>query len=318
MRKFTLVLVCILFTVGAVAQNFQGMAVYESKTNIDMGDFGGREMTEEMKKMIKERMAKAFEKTYELNFDRKGSIYAEQEKLDAPGQGGGWMKMMNFSSGKLYKNVQEGTYADQREVFGKMFLIKDELKTLDWKLGSETKKIGNYTCYKATATKKVSEFDITNMRARKKGKGPRGKEGEKTEGEKNEDEKVEETEKAEGEDTAEEEGNVKVLSEDVEIPKEVTVTAWYTPEVPLNQGPGEYWGLPGLILEVSAGQTTIVCSKIVMNPKEKSEINAPDKGKEVTQKEFDKIVKDKMEEMRERWGRGSGRRGGGGFRMGGK
>ena len=108
-----------------------------------------------------------------------------------------------------------------------------------------------------------------------------------------------------------------MLSDEVEIPKEITVTAWYTPEVPLNQGPGEYWGLPGLILEVSAGQTTIVCSKIVMNPKDKTEINSPDKGKEVSQEEFDKIVNDKMEEMRERWGKGSGRRGGGGFRMGG-
>jgi GLPGLI family protein len=313
MRKTAVVvLIFSVFSMIAFGQSFQGQAVYQSKTNIDMGDFGGREMTEEMKKMIKDRMAKAFEKTYELNFDRTGSIYAEQEKLDAPGQGGGWMKMMNFSSGKLYKNVQEGTYADQREVFGKLFLIKDQLKSLDWKLGSETKKIGNYTCYNATAIKKVSEFDITNMRARKKAKGLKGKTPENAEAQKSQ----EETNSA-GQEVAAEKSDVKVLSDEVEIPKEVTVTAWYTPEVPLNQGPGEYWGLPGLILEVSAGQTTIVCSKIVMNPKDKTEINSPDKGKAVSQEEFDKIVNDKMEEMRERWGKGSGRRGGGGFRMGG-
>jgi GLPGLI family protein len=313
MRKTAVVvLIFSVFSMIAFGQSFQGQAVYQSKTNIDMGDFGGREMTEEMKKMIKDRMAKAFEKTYELNFDRTGSIYAEQEKLDAPGQGGGWMKMMNFSSGKLYKNVQEGTYADQREVFGKLFLIKDQLKSLDWKLGSETKKIGNYTCYNATAIKKVSEFDITNMRARKKAKGLKGKTPENAEAKKSQ-----EGTNTAGQEVAAEKSDVKVLSDEVEIPKEVTVTAWYTPEVPLNQGPGEYWGLPGLILEVSAGQTTIVCSKIVMNPKDKTEINSPDKGKEVSQEEFDKIVNDKMEEMRERWGKGSGRRGGGGFRMGG-
>ena len=43
--------------------------------------------------------------------------------------------------------------------------------------------------------------------------------------------------------------------------------------------------------------------------KEKVEIKAPSKGKEVTQKEYDEIVKNKMEEMREMYG-GKGGRGG--------
>jgi len=96
-----------------------------------------------------------------------------------------------------------------------------------------------------------------------------------------------------------------------EIPKEIVVTAWYSPDIPINQGPENYWGLPGLILEVSDGKTVILCSKIVINPKEKKEIKAPKKGKLVTQSEYDKIVADKMEEWRE-----MGRQGGGSFRMG--
>ena len=98
--------------------------------------------------------------------------------------------------------------------------------------------------------------------------------------------------------------------DEIEIPKEQTVTAWYTPQIPINQGPGEYWGLPGLILEVSSGRTTILCSKIVMNPGEKEEIKRPSKGKEVTQAEYSEIVKKKMEEMSEMF-RGRGRDGGG-------
>jgi GLPGLI family protein len=66
-----------------------------------------------------------------------------------------------------------------------------------------------------------------------------------------------------------------------------------------------------LILEVSDGKTVILCSKIVINPKEKKEIKAPKKGKLVTQSEYDKIVAEKMEEWRE-----MGRQGGGNFRMG--
>ena len=67
--------------------------------------------------------------------------------------------------------------------------------------------------------------------------------------------------------------------------------------------------MPGLILEVSDGKTVILCSKIVINPKEKREIKAPKKGTIVTQGAYDKIVAEKMEEWREMG------RNGGGFRI---
>jgi GLPGLI family protein len=98
-----------------------------------------------------------------------------------------------------------------------------------------------------------------------------------------------------------------------EIPKEIEVVAWYSPEIPVSQGPEGYYGLPGLILEVSAGKTTILCSKVVMNVKDKKEIKAPTKGKVVTQKEYDEIVTKKMEEMREMYQSQGGN--GGGMRM---
>ena len=102
----------------------------------------------------------------------------------------------------------------------------------------------------------------------------------------------------------------------IEMPKEITVTAWYTPEIPVNQGPESYWGLPGLILEVSDGKTIILCSKIVLNPKEKADIKAPSGGKEVSQNEYDEIVIKKMEEMQQMY-QGSGHGGQRGMRIGG-
>jgi GLPGLI family protein len=98
----------------------------------------------------------------------------------------------------------------------------------------------------------------------------------------------------------------------VELPKDITITAWYTPEIPVNQGPEKYWGLPGLILEVNDGKTIILCSKIVLNPKEKLEIKAPTTGKEITQASYDQIVMDKIKEIQEMNG-GNGH--GGGFQM---
>ena len=76
------------------------------------------------------------------------------------------------------------------------------------------------------------------------------------------------------------------------------VEAWYTPQVPVRHGPLEYWGLPGLILEVSADNTTMLCSKLVLNPDEVIEIEAPSKGKEVTKLEYRTIINNKMVEFR--------------------
>jgi len=97
-----------------------------------------------------------------------------------------------------------------------------------------------------------------------------------------------------------------------ELTKERTTTVWYTPQIPVSNGPENYFGLPGLMLEVNDGKLTLVCSKIVLNPNESFEIEEPKKGKEVSQKEFNEIQEQKREEMmeqfRSRRGRGDGER----------
>lgn len=290
MKKLSISLVALFASVVSFAQEFQGMAVYESKTST--ADFksrmdGNKDITPEMRKMIEERMKKMFEKTFILNFDKTSSVYKEEEKLDAPGQDRGGFRMMSSmmgGGGTYYKNVKEKTFTVDKEFMGKEFLVVDSLPKLNWKLESETKKIGDYTCFKATAVKPVDASDMRNYREKKK------KEGE---------EKKQSTN----------------FMDDYEMPKEIIITAWYTPEVPINQGPEGYWGLPGMILEVNDGKTIVMCSKLVMNTKEKVEIKAPKNGKQVKQKEYDEIVTKKMEEMREQFQSQGGNRGGMQMRM---
>ena len=66
----------------------------------------------------------------------------------------------------------------------------------------------------------------------------------------------------------------------------------------MAQGPAEFWGLPGLILEVSAQNTTLLCTEIVLNKEEKLEIDSPDNGKEITKVDYTKTIREKMVEMR--------------------
>ena len=269
------------------------MAVYETKTSTS--DFkkrfeGNKDITPEMQKTIEERMKKMFEKTFILNFDTQASIYKEEEKLDDPtAQGGGGFRMMSNmlgGGGTLYKNIKEKSYSSDKEFMGKEFLVVDTLTTYKWKMESETRVIGGYTCYKATAKAKPSKSDFKSMRPKKEDDKP-----------KTDDKKTS-------------------FLDSVEMPKELTITAWYTPEIPVNQGPEGYWGLPGLILEVNDGKTTILCSKVVVNAKEKVEIKAPTKGEKISQIKYDETVLKKMEEFRQ-MNQGQGRPGGGGFRIGG-
>lgn len=71
------------------------------------------------------------------------------------------------------------------------------------------------------------------------------------------------------------------------------VTAWFTGEIPSSEGPKNYYGLPGLILNVKIGFLTIEAIDITIT-KEKTTIQKPIKGKKVTQKEFEKIRQEKM------------------------
>ena len=221
---------------------------------------------------------------YEILKDEQKRQTYDQYGFDAvSGQGGGQGPGGFGGGGTKYKNVKEGKLLEATESFGKKFLITEDAAKPKWILGSETKKIGNYTCFKATLIKETDASDWTNMRRR------RGN---------NNDKKKDTT-------------NTRKVSDEIEMPKTIEVTAWYTPQIPISDGPGNYWGLPGLILEINEGRTTILCSEIVINPEEKIEISAPKKGKKVTREEYTKIMKKKMEEMREMFRNRRGSRGGG-------
>ena len=275
-KKAILLLFIIMLPLGLSAQDFQGKAYYFSKSTMELGNWGAT-MSEAQKKQIQERLKNRLEKTYILTFNKEESVFKEDEKIDAvSGATDSWGK--NFSPGEQYKNVKTKTLLQQQEFYGKQFLIKDDLLAIDWKIEKETKQIGNYMCFKATAsipTADLTWYDFSWNTLRKK----------------------------------EERKKDSITGEIKEPQVEMSeVVAWYSPQIPLSQGPLEYWGLPGLILEISVGNTTMLCSKIIMNPDEKSKIEAPDKGKEVSKTEYQETVAGKMQEMRDNRGRQMSRR----------
>jgi len=286
--KIRLLIFSLTFSLGLQAQNFAGQAFYQSKTTVDMDNFGREGMSEDMKKQIMARMKSFLEKTYILTFNGSESLYKEEATLDVETQGRGWgMMMASATPGIQYKNLEDSAFVQAQDFFGKSFLIKDAIPALEWEITNETKMIGAYLAIKARAVKQVKANEFSMMRRRDRRAQDADKDKEKQKSDSLKTDPIDE----------------------LEMPKTIEVTAWFTPQIPLGHGPGEYAGLPGLILELNADRTTFLCSKIVMNPKDLPSIAAPSKGTVVTQDEFEGIVKEKTQEMRDNWRNRSGRRG---------
>lgn len=262
------VIVTLLFTGICKSQEFQGKAEYFSKRiikdKIEKSVKPVKEMDPEFDKLFQEALKKASEKQYLLTFNKSEALYEEKQELDKPDAASQGMKVMvSFSDGgKKYMNAKDLKSTIEDEIFGKEFLIEEPLVRPDWKLIDESKKIGDYNCFKAELLIPVTE-----------------------------------KEKKEYEEFLKKE-EIKPALFKMDKPEDKVVTAWYTPEIPVSFGPNNYWGLPGLILEINEGESIILCSKVTLSNKEKSKIKVPITGQKVSQDEFDKIKKKKEDSMR--------------------
>ncbi|WLD23149.1 GLPGLI family protein [Flavobacterium dauae] len=118
-----------------------------------------------------------------------------------------------------------------KDIHKKNFLVTDELN-YTWQITNETKKIKDYTCYKATTTFRGNTFE-----------------------------------------------------------------AWFTPDIPINAGPWKWYGLPGLIVEATDKDQSVVF-KLEKIEKLTEEIPFPSsKSKKMTLKQYFKEADEAFEAM---------------------
>lgn len=84
-----------------------------------------------------------------------------------------------------------------------------------------------------------------------------------------------------------------------ELPDTSQIVAWFTTDIPVAAGPGEYQGqLPGLILELDMNRGRVVFRAVEVSPKVKvADIKEPRKGKRMSQEAYAKERDQLMQEM---------------------
>ena len=264
--KNLLTIVCLLFVTSTLtAQKFQGKAIYKTHRKMDfkLGGQGGPTISDEQKAQMKARLMKQFQKTFVLTFDKTSSIYKQDKELKAPSVGGkGGMNIM-------VQEVGGGGGSDvlYKDIKKNRFINKTEIMGKRFLIKD---KLPTYDWKLTGETKNIGMYTCY---------------------------KATYTRQEDRTHMSVEDGKVSEKKEKVDV----VTTAWYTPTIAVSNGPRNFSGLPGLILEVKEGNLTIVCSEIIMNPEERIKIEKPKKGKVVSQEEYTKIMDKKSKEMMEQF-----------------
>ena len=260
--KFKISYALFLLIYSISAQEFSGSATYKTHRKSSIElDSTTLAANPGIQKQLEAQMRKMFQKTYILDFTKSESMFKQKQELDGP--------KVPKSNGAIImiEGMSGGTDVLYKNIKEKRMANKTDLMG---KIFLIKDNLVSYDWELTGETKNIGNYTCYKAVFEK------------------EEESIE----------------IKMLDGEVKEEKGIkkrTIVAWYTTDISISNGPKNYGGLPGLILEVNDGNETIVCSEIILNPKEIKEIKEPTKGKIVTRKKFDDISIEKSKEMMNRY-----------------
>lgn len=145
---------CLLLFVmtSVVKAQTSGEIFFKESVKLDI------KLPDDLPEEMKARIPKSRDMKKMLRFTKDISMYSNVEKnanetnIEHDNEEGAHMQIKIIQPEDfMYKNLKDNKLVDKRDLMGKDFLIKDELKKIAWKLTTETKNVLDYPCTKATA-----------------------------------------------------------------------------------------------------------------------------------------------------------------------
>jgi GLPGLI family protein len=160
MKKMFFAALSLLTAATLNAQQKEGKVVYERTMQMQIHINDNDQLSSMMPKTRTDK--------FEMSFGNNQSLYKhveEDQQADEFGGGGMQIKMMGPGMDDIiYCNYDKAGKTEQRDLFGKKFLVIDSIRKLNWKVTDDTKTIAGYTCRKAVAQRygKRTSMNINN------------------------------------------------------------------------------------------------------------------------------------------------------------
>ena len=260
--KFKISYALFLLIYSISAQEFSGSATYKTHRKSSIElDSTTLAANPGIQKQLEAQMRKMFQKTYILDFTKSESMFKQKQELDGP--------KVPKSNGAIIMigGMAGGTDVLYKNIKEKRMANKTDLMG---KIFLIKDNLVSYDWELTGETKNIGNYTCYKAVFEK------------------EEESIE----------------IKMLDGEVKEEKGIkkrTIVAWYTTDIPISNGPKNYGGLPGLILEVNDGNETIMCSELVLNPSKTIDIKEPTKGKQVSREKFSEISLEKTKAMMNRF-----------------
>ncbi|MEZ7944788.1 MAG: GLPGLI family protein [Flavobacteriaceae bacterium] len=260
--KFKIFCALFLMIYSISAQKFSGSATYKTHRKSSIElDSTTMAANPGIQKQLEAQMRKMFQKTYILDFTKSESMFKQKQELDGP--------KVPKSNGAIIMigGMAGGTDVLYKNIKEKRMANKTDLMG---KIFLIKDNLVSYDWELTGETKNIGNYTCYKAVFEK------------------EEESIE----------------IKMIDGEVKEEKGIkkrTIIAWYTTDIPISNGPKNYGGLPGLILEVNDGNETIMCSELVLNPSKTIDIKEPTKGKQVSREKFSEISLEKTKAMMNRF-----------------
>lgn len=150
-KKIIFLAFLIIFQIN-YSQNIISEVIYKKHSTIDLS----KKVQDKTTSLIAKSFELMKELDYVLTFNNYESLFKEKSNLDSDDMvnsySRGLSRLLGGGRKVYYTNLKTKKNWRQEEFSSKHFLVETSLYQNKWNVTNEIKKIGKYTCYKATTT----------------------------------------------------------------------------------------------------------------------------------------------------------------------